>query len=186
MSRRDPSPQRIADQVIDDLRRLVPDPDFVVPDVVGVVEGWRAWAVDGRDRLMPRMYSVTQSQYYWAPRKQAQAQCLRGRVNDLCKGQPPPREACTCGFYSAKSLTHLQGMGYNGYNADANGRFKIIGRVANWGTVIEGKQGWRSQFSYPLELFVPFEAWRLMEPLTRLYGVPASLMNHLSTTEEQA
>jgi hypothetical protein len=104
-----------------------------------------------------------------------------------CKGVTIPNEHCTCGFYSAKTYDHLQSMTYHLYDAEANGMFHIAGRVANWGKVVEGTQGWRSEFSYPLELFVPFEAWRLCTPLESLYGVPSQLKNTLqSTTSEEA
>ena len=186
-SRHDPSRWVISDEVLSDLRRLLPDPHFEVPDIVGTVEGWRAWGVHYKDIRVPRLFSVTQSAYYWAPRKQGVAQCLRAaKVADRCHGEAPPREGCTCGFYSAKTLEHLVSMSYHHYDADRNGMFHVVGRVANWGKVIEGSQGWRTQFAYPLELFVPYEAWRLVEPLSRLYGVPAALKDTLGvpTTKE--
>ena len=108
-----------------------------------------------------------------------------GSGSVLCKGMSPPREQCSCGFYSAKSLAHLMSMHYHVYDADMNGMFHIVGRVANWGKVIEGSQGWRSQYAYPLELFVPYEAWRLMEPLSKIYGVPAQLKNTLESTHTE-
>jgi hypothetical protein len=34
----------------------------------------------------------------------------------------------------------------------------VIGRVALWGTVVEGQLGWRASRAYPIELFVPAPA----------------------------
>jgi hypothetical protein len=189
-SRHERSKFSISDQVLEDLRRLAPDPQFTVPDLEGTVEGWRAWGVPITvGEGVPRLYSVTHSNYYWAPRKRAQAQCLRGsRPKGLttCKGVECPNEQCTCGFYSAKTFEHLQSMAYHRYH-DV---FHVVGRVANWGKVIEGSQGWRAQYAYPVELFVPFEAWRLAKPLGSLYGVPVSLKDILtedqSTTTQEA
>jgi hypothetical protein len=34
----------------------------------------------------------------------------------------------------------------------------VIGRVALWGSVVEGQRGWRGEVAYPIELFVPASA----------------------------
>ena len=164
--------------------KKLPEAGFVVPDVLGCVAGWRAWGVDKDVPLYgtaPKLRSVTYAEYYWAPRRAAQAECDRCSSKE---GTGVPGEHCSCGFYSAKTLEHLMSMSYHMYDADSSGCFHVVGQVANWGKVIEGTQGWRSQFSYPVKLFVPFEAWRLMKPLTAAYGIPCALKNTLRSEHQ--
>jgi hypothetical protein len=149
----------------------LPDPEFQAPALVaGVVEGWRAWHVDRqlpKFGVTPRLYSVSHSSYYWAPRKMSMAQCAR------C-GENVPGESCGCGFYSARTLKHLLSMSYPGYTIEA-GQVAVIGQVANWGKTIECSSGWRAQKSYPVRLWVPYECWKLADPLEKGYGVPVKL-----------
>lgn len=165
-----------------------PDPDFEapllddlndvkMPDVVGVVEGWRTWKVAAPAYGMPpKLYSVTHGGYYWLPRQRAQAECPK------CEraGLTIPTQSCTCGFYTAATFEHLMSMPYHFYNSEAGDYWSVVGVVANWGKVIPGTQGWRSQFAYPARLYVPFEAARLIaKPLKDTYGVPVKLLNTL-------
>jgi hypothetical protein len=161
--------------------RKLPEAGFQVPDVVGCVLGWRAWRVDMKVpdfETAPKMWSATFG-YYWAPRRYAEAEC------DSCSadgGVGVPGEHHGCGFYSAKTLEHLMSMGYHEHGGV--GQTVVVGMVANWGKVIEGTQGWRAQFSYPVRLWVPHAAWRLCKPLTRSYGVPCELRNTLRREHE--
>jgi hypothetical protein len=123
------------------------------------------------------LYSIVYSDYYWRPRKVSQAVCNGRGVGHV--GDAVPVENCGCGFYSAKSLEHLFSMHYRYYDVEANGVFVIVGKVANWGKVIEGDLGWRAQKAYPLEFLVPFEAWKFAKKLKEAYGVPVRLKNFL-------
>lgn len=160
------------------------DKGFRAPDLIGTVEGWRAWGVSTElpsFGLPPKLHSVTYCDYFWTPRQVSRASCNRG-----CSGSDStdtPSETCSCGFYSAKTLEHLMGMGYHAYDAEALGMFHIVGQVANWGKVIEGTQGWRSELAYPVKLFVPFEAWPLAKRLGDAYGVEVALKNTLRADE---
>jgi hypothetical protein len=139
----------------------------IIPDVAGIITGWRAWHVT-TDGLLE---SLSQD-HVWTPREATVATCG--------KRHPVPHEKCMCGLYAARTLDHLAGMGYNGYGAD---HFAIVGEVAMWGKVIVGTQGWRAQYAYPKRLLVPFEAWRHGKDLTNTYGVPAMLVNTLALGE---
>lgn len=162
------------------------DPEFQLPDIVGTVEGWRAYGVPTtlpKFGVPPKLYSPSHdTSYYWIPRKVSVAICDRTKVQNPegC----PDMEDHACGFYSAKSLEHLMTMSYHQYDAERNSMFHVIGRVANWGKVIEGSLGWRAQKSYPVELFVPFEAWGLAKALGESYGVPVRLKNILNIQPE--
>ena len=154
------------------------DEDFRAPDLIGTVEGWRAWNVNPTPPPFgnpPKLFSATWD-YYWSPRIKARADCHKRGGQDHVPG-----EGCTCGFYSAKTLTHLRSMGYHVYD---EGSMTVVGRLANWGKVIEGNQGWRSEFAYPVKLYVPFEGWRLAKPLSKAYGVPVELLNLLDPTKQ--
>jgi hypothetical protein len=162
--------------------RKLPDKEFVAPDVMEPTKGWRAWAIDGElpeFGLPPKLHSVSWG-YYWTPRKRSQAECSRGcdkpvKRRDLTTGEEIevtvgiPGEHCSCGFYSAKTFAHLQGMGYHQYYPDS-GHFTVVGEVANWGKVIEGTQGWRAQYAYPFKLYVPIEAAHLAAALREAYA----------------
>lgn len=151
---------------------------LVVPDYVEVTVGWRAWSVRPQADLdqTPILHSVTRSYHSWPPRKRMEAVC------DICSSPPFMGEGHLCGLHSARTLEDLQGMPYHRYDADANGLYHVIGTVSNWGDVIEGSQGWKSQYGYPRELYLPFEAWALAIPLSEAYGVPVRLKNILSST----
>jgi hypothetical protein len=149
----------------------------------GYVEGWRTWKVSRELPLYgstPKLYSATWD-YYWSPRVKARADCERcDKLNPetgLMEGVPG--ETCSCGFYSAKTLEHLRSMGYIG--ACTNDQFvSVVGKLANWGKVIEGSQGWRAEFAYPVTVYLPFEAARLGPAIKKAYGVPVRLMNVLA------
>jgi len=156
-----------------DLDKL-PDPNFKVPDLIEAVEGWRVWRVSAevpRFGTMPKLYSATHRGYYWTPRKVSLAECGKCKEN-------VPGEHCTCGFYSAKHFEHLMSMSYHWYDMEA-GEVMVLGQIANWGKVIEGTQGWRAAKAYPVQLWVPFEAWTLAEPIEQAYGVPVGIRNFL-------
>jgi hypothetical protein len=158
-----------------DPAKLAAERNFRAPDLVGHMEGWRAWNVSAqlpRFGTAPKLYSVTHSSYYWQPRKLSRA---------ICSQDPShvPGEKCGCGFYAAKDLDHLLTLGYSNYDAEASGQFCVVGQLAMWGKVIEGSQGWRAEKAYPVKLFVPFEAHYLAKPLSDAYGVPVQLRNIL-------
>jgi hypothetical protein len=166
---------------------LAPDPKFQPVKLAGAKEGWRAWAVDRKlpaYGLAPKLYSVTHT-YHWAPKRKAEAFC-EYCANDETGESTVPGVDCSCGFYSAKSLKHLMRMGYHSYgDIDEANQFKIVGQVANWGKVIEGTQGWRSQYSYPTYLMLPFEMGHEFGARIRdAYGCQVRLLNFLKAPEE--
>jgi hypothetical protein len=151
------------------------------PDELGTVTGWRAWRVnrhpepDGQVLL----HSVSMG-YFWVPFEKARASCDRCQSTDPHEKDCTPGDNCTCGFYCARTLQHLRTMGYHTYNSAIDGDVTIVGRVANWGKVIPGTQGWRAEYGYPERLYVPFEVARsIARPLADTYGVPVELLNLL-------
>jgi hypothetical protein len=136
----------------------MPNADFRPVDLSKAKEGWRAWKIS-KDLpaygLDPKLHSVVHD-YTWMPKQKSEAECCYSCQDE--GGEGVPGVDCSCGFYSAKSLRHLMQMGYHTYaDIDETNEFKIVGQVACWGKVIEGTQGWRSQFSYPTYLMLPYE-----------------------------
>jgi hypothetical protein len=168
--------------------KKLPSRSHQVPDLKDAVEGWRAWRVAKalpKFGVAPKLYSATHGDYYWTPRKAAEAECAHCSTHvitlpDGTVTNDVPGEFCSCGFYSAKDREHLMSMSYHRYDGDGEfGQFTVIGQVANWGKVVEGSQGWRSQFSYPKFIYVPYEAHHLAKPISVAYGVPVKLENFL-------
>jgi hypothetical protein len=150
--------------------KKLPERRFELPTLAEATEGWRAWKVAleiPRYGVPPKLVSAS-ANYYWTPRRRAMADCHK------CEPDMVPGSSCTCGFYSAKSLEHLISMGYHRYDI-RTGFVCVVGQVANWGNVVEGTQGWRAQYSYPIKIYVPFDAAELLKPLKKGYGIPTYL-----------
>jgi hypothetical protein len=157
--------------------------DILVPDYMQAQTGWRAWGIPKAldEGELPLLRSVTYSSNFWTPREPMRATC---QTRNGTSTHPVPTESCTCGLYSAKTREHLLSMNYHNYDPD-EGHFTVLGRVALWGKVVEGTQGWKAEFGYPQELFLPYEAWHLFKPLEEAYGVPVRLDNILRNPTEK-
>ena len=123
------------------------------PDYVGTLTGWRDWKVeDGR-------LVALGTDFTWEPKVASRATCRRDGHN-----HPAPQKNCACGFWSFR--THdlaIQAM--KGYAENV----LVIGTVEIWGRVIECKNGYRSEFAYPKELWLLGDG---LESLSWTYGVP--------------
>jgi hypothetical protein len=165
------------------------DPNWKAPDLTEATEGWRVWQVESkvpRYGLKPRLNSVAGTHgYYWEPRKESIATCTKPSPCSAEGKEGVPGEHCSCGFYSAKSRAHMMSQSYYHYDEERDGFFRVVGIVANWGKVIEGTLGWRAEKSYPVKLFVPYEAWKLAKPLADTYGVSVVLDNFLKPQPEE-
>ena len=99
--------------------------------------GWRAWCLRADGRLQSVLYDNV-----WEPGRPLVAACPHGHA--------APSLECACGIYAARrpedALVYLTGRD----KASVVGR--LLGRVALWGLVVEGEQGWRAQHAYPFGL----------------------------------
>jgi hypothetical protein len=132
-------------------------PDYISPVVAYRV--WR-WKETGLQSLNGEP---------WLPGQHLEARC---RVAPAARhmaeaANEVPHRKCTCGIYAAKNSEHLRQMGY----ADGG----ICGEVYLWGTVVEHKLGWRSQFAYPKSLGLPLSLlpFTLAELNARLLALTA-------------
>jgi hypothetical protein len=141
------------------LALVEPDADRA-PDFPAPVEGWRVWRVG---MLQARV--VLKSLFVgtiWEPTVPLAADCTQGHRSHWRpwriepNDHPSPELDCRCGIYAVRSVAIARSYLERPDLLLRDER--VIGRVALWGTVVEGTHGWRASRAYPLELFVPAPA----------------------------
>jgi hypothetical protein len=159
--------------------------DFNVPDVIGEVIAFRSWNVDlngillslNGQRWRPGGYLVAECQNYMlAPGFRAR----RSLAQQKHKQSEIPVPTCTCGIYAAKTREHLLDMQYNRWTPGDDPYPRVIGEVALAGKIIPGSQGYRAARARPRTIYVPYEAWKYVEKIERMYPeVDVELANTL-------
>ena len=122
------------------------------PDFVHTLTAWRRWKVNGG------MLEALGSESKWEPRRAPRANC---RVSS---NHAAPHFGCNCGYWSFKTREGLTKA-----LAQYSSTVDVIGQVEIWGRVIECKNGFRSEFAYPKELWLLDEG---LDSLSWRYGVP--------------
>ena len=118
----------------------------MIPDYISPIVGYRVWTWDtaGLKSLCGER---------WHPNHSLAARCrasaILGRDKATNDVHDSPSAHCTCGIYAVKTLDHFRSAGYE--------RYGIHGEVYLWGLVVEHERGWRAQFAYPKNLYVPPE-----------------------------
>lgn len=133
---------------------------FEAPDYAEAVEAWRVWRVGMRDGhvVLKSVFSGS----VWEPAVPLAAVCTRRHRPRWRPWRLEPTDHaapeldCRCGIYGVQSASaarsYLESQPLLGREE------RVIGRVALWGTVVEGRLGWRASHAYPIELFVPTPA----------------------------
>lgn len=109
---------------------------------------------------------MSRNDHPWVYRKRMRALCASTNSAQPFSKHDAPNENCNCGIYA-----------YSHPN-DRNLQQKDVvwGEIAMWGDVLICPTGYRSQFAYPLNLFIRDNGTRnvhyLAEELQDLYGVP--------------
>ncbi|MBZ5661702.1 MAG: hypothetical protein LAO08_14950 [Acidobacteriia bacterium] len=123
---------------------------MIIPDYISPIVGYRVWRWKATG--LQSLNGVP-----WLPGRPLVAGCgppaggtIVGRADAVHGADELPHSDCTCGVYAAKNLEHLRQIGY--------AQRGIHGEVYLWGTVVEHKLGWRAQFAYPKNLFLPPDA----------------------------
>jgi hypothetical protein len=131
-----------------------------IPDYVEPLEAWRVWRVgmlQGRV-VLKSLFTGT----VWEPAVPLAAACRQRHRSRLRPWRlersehAPPDMGCVCGIYGVQSLVAARSY-LERPDLLCRGE-RVIGRVALWGTVVEGQLGWRASRAYPIELFVPAPA----------------------------
>jgi hypothetical protein len=130
------------------------------PDYVEPVIGWRSWVVvrAGADF---RLRSIAFTDV-WPIGEAFVATCYFAvtrfpvRLRRSCRKHDPAVLECDCGIHAATEAA--EAAGYLHLYDDVPQRFvchRALGRVALWGSVVEGDLGWRAARAYPKKIFLP-------------------------------
>jgi len=136
-----------------------------VPDYISPIVGYRVWTWNTKG-----LKSLCGER--WHPGQSLAARCRASAVvgpivgrSEAADDHDAPQSNCTCGIYAVKTLHHFRSAGYE--------RYGIHGEVYLWGTVVEHELGWRAQFAYPKNLYLPPDTlpFSLAEILSRLQAL---------------
>lgn len=128
-----------------------------VPDYAEPVEAWRVWRVAMRQGRVVLQSLFTGAA--WEPATPLVASCSGGHRTRRApwrkqsNDHPAPELECRCGIYGVQSVAAARSYLERPPLLCRDDR--VIGRVALWGSVVEGPFGWRASHAYPIELFVP-------------------------------
>ena len=156
------------------------------PDYFEPVLGWRSWAVI-RSGAEFRLRSIAFTDV-WPVREAFVAKCYDAISHFPVRLWRRPRHVpvtldCDCGIHAAADTASA--AAYLHLYEDLPQRsicHRALGRVALWGTVVEGDLGWRASCAYPQEIFLPasgltrrVELDAVIEGLSA-YGVPVGVL----------
>lgn len=165
------------------------------PDYFEPVIGWRSWAVV-RSGAEFRLRSIAFTDV-WPVQEAFVARCYGAvtRVHLRLWRRPsrhtPVTLDCSCGIHAANDAAAA--AAYLHLYHDMPQRsvcHRALGRVALWGTVVEGDLGWRSSHAYPQEIFVPAIGARRRVGVERIieglsaYGVPVRVLGDVDALGE--
>lgn len=134
---------------------------------------WLIWGFSHPEGDVIRIGSNPRPDYVWPPREAQPATCRGGSAG--C--DRPPRWGCRCGYYGLRREVFVQEM-----MKWAAAPFAVLGKVYLWGRVTVCERGWKAQYAYPAELYLPSDAgWdeaTLVERGKNLedYGVPVDAL----------
>jgi len=131
-----------------------------IPDFAEPVEAWRVWRVAVRQGRV--LLTSLFAEAVWEPAVPLAAACTQAHRSLWRPWQVRPSDHyapdldCRCGIYGVRSVSAARP--YLDRPPLLFRDERVIGRVALWGTVVEGQLGWRASYAYPVELFVPAPA----------------------------
>ena len=116
--------------------------------------GWRVWVCELQNGS-PKLASIFYPEY-WNYEVRAHARCGGGLVREA--EHPSPDPGCECGIWATHELEHALTYAPKWLGSPSLIRRHttfIVGRVELTGRVDEYELGYRGEYAYPLELFVP-------------------------------
>lgn len=147
-----------------------------VPDVAGVIVGWRTWRILGpRDYLNWKGEPLLDSRAVWPRDGHLKARHVIDGRGDADHTAPDPH--CVCGIYAVASATDLVGQPGAARRTSLLGGRSVAGKVALWGRVIEHEHGWRAEYARPVGLAIPphplVEYLNDLRVVQERYGLPS-------------
>lgn len=166
---------------------------MIIPDGIEPVVAFRSWYLSEGGILLSMNHTP------WPARQKMEAKCERrgtpisgfkkqvkrggttmlidfSEVDDLEDDgeQHTPGASCSCGIYAAKGISLA--MSY------FSGPQCVIGEVYMWGKIIEGTDGWRSQYAYPKTLY-----FQTLQPsILDFFGLDRDFPNYIAWQEYEA
>lgn len=115
-------------------------------------KGFRSWIVKYPEK--PYLHSVTYADIRWPRKKRLEATHVGIMASPLEHDSPNPNmKGCPCGIYGYKTAAVFY---TSGQNWGRHSKFPwVIGWSSLWGRVNVYSQGYRAQYAYPYELWVP-------------------------------
>lgn len=162
-------------------------PDFFETEPITAFREW--WW----NRNLLRLESVV-FPTCWPPYERFEATCeLVPPVNIPDFGCPePPNPDCSCGIFAFKESDQAyawlkeRSTVFDVFNKahggdtkkfmDGLGKVPVVGKVSLWGQIVSHVKGYRAQFGYPYEIFVPRWAPETAEEIRAIYSVDGMVM----------
>lgn len=137
--------------------------DFRIPDKITPEIGWRVWLVVKYPERY-RLHSAVRGNISWPVRRELRAVCWKKPWS------PPehhaPNENCGvggtrgCGIYAVRNLDlcrHFLEGSYSPIYVQGIGPVihRVFGTAALWGKILAAEHGWRAEYAYPDEIWIP-------------------------------
>jgi hypothetical protein len=163
----------------------------IAPDYFEPIIGWRSWAVVRKGADF-RLRSIAFTDV-WPVDEAFTARCYEGvtRAHFRLWRKPPQHTPvlleCSCGIHATVDVASA--AAYLHLYDDVPQRslcHRALGRVALWGSVVEGELGWRSSRAYPQEIFLPADGARRGVRVDRIadglsaYGVAVHVLDDVA------
>lgn len=147
-------------------------PPYVVPDVVADIYNWRCFGIvenltDGVLRLISSSHA-----HIWEPRVPCCAEC---KLIANLKTHVVPDENCQCGIYATsdpRQALHYINRGTSPINLNNWKEITtVVAKVQQWGRIIVGDVGARSEFAYPKWFSIGSRELEVGRKIADIYGI---------------
>lgn len=116
--------------------------------------GYRQWRIKEKGILLS-FHDLSE----WPANAPKEASCHNSN-----RHKEIPAKRCLCGIYALKNPLDAY----------------LYGKVALWGRIIEHKDGYRAQYAYPVELYVPGN-YSIYQEIGERYSIPVTVIKKEET-----